>query len=401
VKIKDKAIFDTALTPITQPVKVAGEVTGGQATGAYIINHGTINNLLTARMKLKDFKAMAAEAPFKAEGRDFDTGSMILPVSGTSGNIHDAVASVANNLGLDVVASASVPDVATHELEVPRVAVFHTWSSTQDDGWVRFAFDQLNIPFAMIDKDDLREGGLESKYDVIVMSNARGGSGADIVNGVDPEKWGPLAFVKSAEFKHIGTPNSSQDITGGMGIEGVANLQKFVSAGGLLIALHNSVRLPIDYGFVRGVSVAQTTPDFYNPGSLFKGEVVNEMHPIAYGFDKNPTIYRSMSGPLLNFGGGGRFSQPDPEQEKKHVVIRFADEDDLLLSGIVKGKNNIKGKAAIADMPMGKGHVVMFTFNPFWRDLNHANHMFVFNAILNFNDLDVGAKAPPTTETQN
>jgi hypothetical protein len=325
---------------------------------------------------------------------------MILPISGAAGNIHDAVASVAKELGLDVVASVSVPDVATHELEVPRVAVFFTWSSTQDDGWVRFAFDNLNIPFDMIDKDDLREGNLNSKYDVIVMSNARGSKGADIVTGIDPEEHGPLAFVKSAEFKHLGTPASSEDITGGMGIEGVANLQRFVNEGGLLIALHNSVRLPIDYGFVRGVSVAQTTPDFYNPGSLFKGEVVNETHPIAYGFDKNPTIYRS-SGPLLTIGGGGRFSQPDPEEEKKHVVIRFADEDDLLLSGIVKGKNNIKGKAAIADIPMGKGHVVMFTFNPFWRDLNHGNHMFVFNAILNYNDLDVGAKATPTTETQN
>jgi hypothetical protein len=50
-------------------------------------------------------------------------------------------------------------------------------------------------------------------------------------------------------------------------------------------------------------------------------------------------------------------------------------------------------------MPLGKGHVVLFTFNPFWRDLNHGNYMFVFNAILNYNDLDVGKMGAPTTET--
>jgi hypothetical protein len=65
---------------------------------------------------------------------------------------------------------------------------------------------------------------------------------------------------------------------------------------------------------------------------------------------------------------------------------------DVCLSGIVKSQGEIKGKAAVVDVPVGKGHIVLFTFNPFWRDLSHGNYMFVFNAILNYNDLDVGLK---------
>ena len=72
------------------------------------------------------------------------------------------------------------------------------------------------------------------------------------------------------------------------------------------------------------------------------------------------------------------------------MVAKYASEDEVCLSGIVKSQGEIKGKAAIVDVPVGKGHIVLFTFNPFWRDLSHGCYMFVFNAILNHNYLGVG-----------
>ena len=377
VEIKDKAILDAPLVPITQPVKAKGQVVGGEATGAYIINNGTINSLLSARFMLKDFKALAAEAPFSVGQRNFDAGSMIIPVSGASAELHRAVQGMADELGFEVVSCASFPDVKTHQLDIPRIAIYHTWFSTQDDGWVRFAFDQLGIPFTMIHKEHLRKGDLKDKYDVIIFSNCGGRRGADIVNGLDPEFRGALSFVKSDKFKHLGTPDSCEDITAGMGIEGVSNLQKFAEQGGLLIALHNPVRLPIDYGLVRGISIFDTSRSFYNPGSLLKTEIVNSKHPIAYGYDKEVPVYRRHSGPLLSMSS----------EAEKFIVVKYASEGEVCLSGIVKSQGEIKGRAAILDVPVGKGHIVMFTFNPFWRDLSHGSYMFVFNAILNYNDL--------------
>jgi hypothetical protein len=382
VKIEDKAIYDAAVVPVTKPVEVKGEVSGEKAAGAYIINNGTINNLLPARIMLKDFKALAAEAPFKIGERSFDAGSMIIPVEGAADKLYKAMQSIATTFGLEVMSCEKMPAVKTHELDIPRIAIYHTWFSAQDDGWVRFAFDQLGIPYAMIHKDHVKKGNLKEKYDVIVFSNARGRKGADIVNGIDPQRRGTLAFVKSKEFKHLGTPDSCEDVTGGMGIEGVSNLQKFVQQGGLLILLHNPIRLAVDYGLVRDINILNTSPKFYNPGSLLKGEIVNEKHPIIYGYDKEMPVYRNPSGPLLTI---------DKEKEK-YIVLRYAKEGDVCLSGIVKSDDEIKGKPAIIDMPAGKGHIVMFTFNPFWRDLSHGNYMFVFNAILNYNDLDIGLK---------
>jgi len=377
VEIKDKAIFDAPVIPVAMPVIVKGKVVGGKAAGAYIINNTTINNLLPARLKLKEFNALAAEVPFKIRKKSFNAGSMIIPVSGVSEEIHQAVQSIASEFGLEVISAKKLPDVKTHNLDIPRVAIYHTWFSAQDDGWVRYTFDDLGIPFAMIHKDHLKEGNLKDKYDVIIFSNCRGGKGADIVNGLDPEHRGPLAFVKSEEFRHLGTPDSCEDITGGMGLEGVSNLQKFVKEGGLLILLHNPVRLAVDYGMIRGIDIFRTSSNFYNPGSLLRGEVVKKKHPIIYGYDKEMPIFRSQSGPLLRVS----------KEKEKYIVLRYAKEGEICLSGIVKSDKEIKGKAAVIDVPLDKGHIVLFTFNPFWRDLNHGNYMFVFNAILHYNDL--------------
>ncbi|MFC2156562.1 M14 family zinc carboxypeptidase [Acidobacteriota bacterium] len=379
VKIDDKAIFEVPLEPVTEKVEPRGQVVGKKAAGAYIFNNGTINSLLTARIRLKEFKALGAEAPFKVKDREFDAGSVIFPVADNPPELHQAVTDVTKELGLVAVSVSSVPKVKTHDLDVPRIAIYHTWTGTQDDGWVRFAFDQLDIPFDYIDKDTVKAGNLKDKYDVIVFSHCGGRSGADIVNGIDPERWGPLAFVKSEEFKHLGTPDSSEDITGGMGINGVVNLQEFAEEGGLLMALHNPVRVVLDYGLIRGISTFNPS-GFRHAGSLLKGEVTNANHPAAYGFDTDTVLYRRHSGPLLAV----------PKEMEKYVVVKYSEEGDICLSGLVANQAPLKGRAAIVDVPVKKGHIMMFTFNPFWRDSNHGNYMFVFNSIMNFNDLDSG-----------
>jgi hypothetical protein len=256
---------------------------------------------------------------------------------------------------------------------------------------VRFALDQLDVTYDYINKDHLREGNLNGKYDAIILSNCRGETGADIVNGIDREKYGALSFVKSAEFKHLGTPDSAQDITGGMGVAGVLNLQTFVENGGLLVALQNPIRIAVDYGLVRGIRYYNPSKEFFNPGSILKGEIANDKHPIAYGYDKEVAMIRRHAGPLLDV----------PEELEKHVVARYAKEGDVCLSGIVVSQKELNGKAAIVDMPVGRGHIVLFTFNPFWRDTSHGAYAYVLNALMNYNDLDVGLEKPPATdETQ-
>jgi len=381
--VEDKEIFEVPLKPVKGPFSAEGRIVPAKKIRAYVINHGSINTLLPARIQLKDYKVLSAESAFRIGDKDFDAGSLIIPAADVPAGIHEAVKAAASESGLTALAGVRLPEVATHELDVPRIAVFHTWASTQDDGWVRFALDQLNIPFAQINKDHLQQGDLRKRFDAIVFSNSRGRIGADIVFGIDPKDRGPLAFVRSDEFKHLGTPDSSSDITGGMGLEGVLELKRFVEQGGLLVLLQNSVRVAVDFGFVRGLSYFSPSSKFHNPGSLLRTEVVDARHPIVYGYEKEPAVLRRHGGPLLSV----------PEDMEKHVVLRYAKEGKVCLSGIVKSEKEISGKAAILDVPLGKGHVVLFTFNPFWRDTNHGVYAFVFNALMNHNRLDDGNRA--------
>ncbi|MES1211108.1 MAG: hypothetical protein ABUL63_02110, partial [Acidobacteriota bacterium] len=61
--------------------------------------------------------------------------------------------------------------------------------------------------------------------------------------------------------------------------------------------------------------------------------------------------------------------------------------DKLVLSGFVKGEDSVDGTPAILDVPVEKGRVILFSFNPLHRYLNHSDFRFVYNVLLNWNDL--------------
>ena len=62
-------------------------------------------------------------------------------------------------------------------LTVPRIGYVHSWSRTQDEGWVRASLDYYKIPFTYFADQKLREGHLRDKYDVIIFPNVGGTAG--------------------------------------------------------------------------------------------------------------------------------------------------------------------------------------------------------------------------------
>ena len=85
--------------------------------------------------------------------------------------------------------------------------------------------------------------------------------------------------------------------------------------------------------------------------------------------------------------------QPPPEMRPR-IVLRFVEEKDLLVSGMLAGGAELAGKPVVVDVPVGKGHVVMFANNPMWRHETHGSFALLFNAALNFDHLHVGRQAP-------
>ncbi len=85
-----------------------------------------------------------------------------------------------------------------------------------------------------------------------------------------------------------------------------------------------------------------------------------------------------------------------PANMRPRVLLRFAsDEKNLLVSGMLAGGSELTGKPAVVDVPVGKGHVVMFAINPMWRHQTQGSCSMIFNACLNWDHLDVGRAAAP------
>ena len=103
----------------------------------------------------------------------------------------------------------------------------------------------------------MRQGNLKSAYDVIVIPH-QAGSAKRLVFDID-SRGTPIAYKKSEQFKYLGMYGESDDITGGMGIEGVAEFDKFVKAGGVLVTLGTASFFPAEFGLAPKVDAARTS----------------------------------------------------------------------------------------------------------------------------------------------
>ena len=94
-------------------------------------------------------------------------------------------------------------------------------------------------------------------------------------------------------------------------------------------------------------------------------------------------------------GGGGRGGAGGADVARPRVVMQFpSNPNDMLLSGTLANGQGLANRAAVLDVPLGKGHVVMFALRPFWRWQTQGTYSLGFNAILNWNALDAGKAAP-------
>jgi hypothetical protein len=368
----DLAVQDVAVDPVTEFVPV-GAVKEHVGAVAYAIpDHGS-PNLVTLRWGLKDVAMQVAEASFTADGVTLPAGTFIVPASAT-----DKLKPMAKELGLDLVALAAKPTVAMHDAALPRVAMFSTWSGTQDVGWVRFAFDQYKVPYDLIFKERVLKGNLKADYDVLLVPNQSRTTKALITDIPKTKSKQPLAYVKSDKFKFLGDYGSSEDITGGMGAEGVAEMQKFTEAGGVLVTLGTSSFMPADMGIVAKVDASAASAKVYAPGPIVDADITQPNNPIFYGYTTPTVAVRYAGGPLLRM---------DAELTRSNVLMRFPGGDAHVLSGLFNGADEIKMRPALVVMPVGQGEAVMFATNPIWRWQNVGEFRMVFNTLMNYKNL--------------
>jgi hypothetical protein len=439
LRITDPKVLDAPMQLVSGDVKAPGGVNG---TGSiFAIDHNGDNALATLRYRFPKADFQIAEEPFDAAGRKFARGSFII-----QGITPAALGSAVTELGLTAYAMSAAPTVKVHPARAARVAIMHTWTNTQTEGWWRQAFDVYGIPFDYISTQDVsKTPDLRAKYDVILFPPTSG-SPQSIVNGL-PMWRNAMPWKTTAETPNIGKIDQTDDIRPGLGFTGVQNLSSFVNAGGVLVTVENTADLAVTMGLATGVSM-NNAARLHVVGSLLRTKIVDDASPLAYGLPDSLAVYSDggQSFSISNiFGGrGGRPPEsnarptgrgtaedldvpqgrpvldarneapkkkpvqpwqaaPVTEEQERYpltiippamrprVVLRFADQRNLLVSGLLDG-NDVAQRPVVVDVPSGKGHVIVMGNNPIWRGYTQGTYFLVFNAMLNFDRLDTGRK---------
>ena len=440
-RVTDPKVLDVAMEPVKE-IRAPG---GVSADGTiFAINNNAEPSLATLRYKMRDASIEAAEEPFEGGGKKFSRGSFLLR-NVSRAQLNDAI----SDLGLQAIAVSAMPSVKTHPVRAARVALVHTWLSTQTEGWWRQALDHLGVPYDYISTQTVSKAAdLNAKYDVILFPPVGfASSPTAIINGL-PHEWGnPLPWKNTPETPNlVGKNDSTDDMRPGLGWDGVEHLQSFIEKGGVLLTATDTSRFALSIGLADGVSVGNAQR-MKIVGSVLGTRLVDGASPIAYGFDEKLSAYCD-NGPIFSLSsisggrgfrrlggemhtrptGRGTMDDPDftvgrpsveapeepkteiwenpiPTDEQLHnnlrvippanrarVIFRYADSRELLVSGLVEGGEEIAQHPAVVDVPTGNGHVVLFSINPVYRGETRGTYSLVLNTILNFDSLNAGRK---------
>ncbi|HET9995240.1 MAG TPA: M14 family zinc carboxypeptidase [Candidatus Acidoferrum sp.] len=401
ISTADASVRAAALTPLNEAPHPAGKVTGDGPV--FLVKDTGQEALLAARYRLAEFGIEIAERSFRLGETEFPIGSWILPAQP---KMQDAMRACATELGLDFTSVAAAPDVPRHAAKAARIGLWVPWADTDSIGWIRYSLDQRKVPYTYLRDEDIRAGALRNRIDVLLYGHVDLEL-AEQIQGL-PKAWGPMPFKKTPQTPSFGTPAESDDITGGIGWEGLAQIQKFVEDGGLLVTLGSGSMLALEGGIVRGVrrvaggvprstqgggaasAAAAVQAAARTPGAHVSVTFARPDHPLAYGYPARTHVFRQnfplYDAPRSWLRMAYCTTCLDGPVDRSGVVMEWGDRDGapFVVSGQAWGEEQLIGRPAILDLPSGHGHVVSFNFNPIHRDLNRGDQRLVWNAILNW-----------------
>lgn len=360
----------TELTKVAGPVVSKGSVAAAAPAG-YVLD-GRLNDSFRAAFLLLDKGVSVRRASQASVDGSVRAGDFLVPPGDHAG--------VAAQTGVDFAALKAPITTGAYDLKKPRIGMLQRYGGgNMDEGWTRLMFEQFEVPYTSIMDAEIRKGGLEARYDVIVLP-------ADSVAAMTGER--PSAGAGRGEGGGPDRPdNTPAEFKSGFGAEGVKALEAFVQKGGTLLAFAQAGDLPMQrFGLpVRNVVQGLPGKEFWSPGSTLRVRFNNKT-PLAYGMPAE--------GLVLFLAGGQVYEVTSTERSHDVEILSTYVDRDILQSGWLLGEQLIAKKAAAVSVKHGDGKVVLLGFRAQNRDQTHGTFKMVFNALL-----PAPAHSGPTTTT--
>lgn len=345
------------LRPLADRDWPAGSILGSAARPAALAlrpetNDGTrlLNELLRSGGMVE-----VASSEFTADGLRFPAGTALLAPL-------DGLGQLAERHHVVLTALASRPAVAAARLSQSQIGLYSPWGGSMDEGWTRWVLEQHGFTPRHLDPAKVKAGKLRATFDIVVLPSV----GKDtIVEGKRQHEEGEMRYV--AELP--------PEYSGGIGSEGVARLVEFVTQGGTLVALGQSVELVLaELNVPVGNALARVKPtELACPGSLLRVEV-DSSHPVTWGMPRQAAAF--VEDRLA-------FETVVPGNELRRWVLASypADEQDILLSGWIRGAEKLERRAAAVALTYGKGKIVLLGFRVQYRGQTEGTYKLLFGAL--------------------
>ncbi|HEX9543893.1 MAG TPA: M14 family metallopeptidase, partial [Pyrinomonadaceae bacterium] len=245
-----------------------------------------------------------------------------------------------------------------------RLGLYKSHVAAIDEGWSRWVLDQEHYKYASVEDAELKSADLNGNYNSIVIPDQ---APEIILNGHKPGTMPP-------------------EYTGGIGRAGVKALRAFVEQGGTLVCLNRASDFAIEEFHLplRDVTKDLSEKEFFVPGSILRIEL-DTSHPIAGGMPKESIAWVEDS-PVFEVIPEGAGVSPatasidrgrnptvregpaaEVSASNVRIIARYPTNRNSLLSGWLLGGNRIKGKAALVEVTLGKGRIILFGFRPQYR----------------------------------
>jgi hypothetical protein len=336
-----------------------------QETASYLVLDSRLNNSYSVVFSLIKAKAEIYRSKDIVKGKGFEAAAGSFIVKNTP-QVRTALPALLDKWHVRAFGLENIANVPKAPLKRFRIGLYQSWRPNMDEGWTRYVFDDLSIPFTTLHNKDFKgtkkkKVNLRARFDVIVFADEN----ANIIKTGRPSPSSRYARYYSG---------SVPEYQGGIEKEGVEALKSFVEQGGILITLNRACGLAFDDFRVPAGNALERVDrsKFSCPGSILRVKVDNKS-PIGYGMPKEAAI--------MFYRGMALSTRPPSAGWDRKVVARFP-EDDILLSGWLFGKDVIARKAAVVDAKYKKGHIILIGFPCQHRAQSHGTYKFLLNALL-------------------
>jgi hypothetical protein len=303
----------------------------------------------------------SAEAPYDVAGwtLPLQMGVKVAEIGSRDGALFKPVEardSAADDLfPLDQDSPKPEPAVTRLNQGTTRIGVYQPWVPSMDEGWTRLVLERYGVSYTTLHNADIRAGALNERIHVLLIPSI---DAKTLREGYAPNETEP-AYV------------------GGLGSEGAAAIRDFVRQGGTLVCLEDSCHYAIDELKldVKDVLRGLPTSTFYGPGSILHVRY----HDRSSMDESSKLTERMPSEGSVYFDRSLAF---DASKAPGAMVWAEYAQTGLLESGWLLGAERIHGKAALVEVPVDRGRIILFGFPPQHRGQTVGTFRLLFNALI-------------------